>query len=276
MDAVVNQAVVLGILITTGILLRGMTNFDTFAVVAGVSYAFGIYLLYYSLKKEEPSRVASIVLLSPLFVMIFAFLFLGEAFSLLKYAAIIVLLAGAVVISLEKSKSKFQFGHVLAFTLLTAVFFAGRDFLMKLSSTGSDIFSSLMWFGIGGLVVHAVVFAFHHPHIIKKAKKGVSHIAGISILVGIAYIFYFSALGIQSASIVSSILPLGAMLVFVFATILSKFHPRFVKEKLDKTDIAIKAIGIALIVFSWWTCVHLKIQVNFIDYEFDRWIRGQI
>lgn len=69
------------------------------ALVAGIFYILMSIFYFKAVKIEEVSRVSPLFYLSPLFILIFAAIFLGEIFTPLKYLGISLLTVGAILIT---------------------------------------------------------------------------------------------------------------------------------------------------------------------------------
>jgi len=246
LDTVITKTTIVALFIAVALIFGTIGPFNVYLVLGGIVTAIGSYFLFYSLKKEEASRVIPLAMIGPLFVIILAFLFLNETFTIIEYSAMLAIVAGSIIISLEKAKKKLIFAHALIFAVIAAILFAVRDVFFKFGV--SDIFSSIFWFAIGALLVHAIVFIWHHPHIIKKARKGVRHLIIIGFVNGVAFLLYLIAVSTGPVSIVSSLATLEAVFVFILATTLSFFHSKIIVEKLDRTDMIIKISGILLII----------------------------
>src|SRR3990172_497707 len=74
------------------------------AFLAGFLGVLGYYAYAFAMKKEEASRISALTSLYPLFVAIFAAIFLNEFFSAQSYVGIIFMILGATMISYKRSK----------------------------------------------------------------------------------------------------------------------------------------------------------------------------
>ena len=74
------------------------------AIIASTILAISASLIaFFNLQKEEVSRVVPILNISPVFTTIIATLFLNERPEYLQWLAIIIVVAGAVIITMERS-----------------------------------------------------------------------------------------------------------------------------------------------------------------------------
>ena len=75
------------------------------ALASGILRGIAAGIMLYTLKKEDVSRVIPVAHTFPIFVAIMAVPLLGEVLGYLEWLAIIIVVAGAVMISTEKSPS---------------------------------------------------------------------------------------------------------------------------------------------------------------------------
>ena len=81
--------------------LSQWTNKDMIAVLLSALAGALSWLFYFvALKQAQASQVASIDRLSLVFIVILAFLFLGESLTLLKISGVILMIIGAIAITI--------------------------------------------------------------------------------------------------------------------------------------------------------------------------------
>ena len=73
------------------------------AIASGLLRAMAMVLMVYNLKREEVSRVIPIYHTSPVFVAIIAVMVLGETLGYLQWLAVVIVVGGAIIISVEKN-----------------------------------------------------------------------------------------------------------------------------------------------------------------------------
>jgi len=217
-------------------------------IVGGIFSSFGVWSYYFSLSKEEVTRFIPIMSTSPLFVLLFAYIFLKEAFSSSIYLGIILLISGAILISVENFLSNFKIHKAILVSFGCAFLFALRNIFMKFALTGNEIWSIFLWIGFGSFIVSFSLLLIHHPHIRKKAELGIKHLIFVGIVGTIALFTFITAINIGPVSLTSALLELQPLFVFVGATILSIFHPEILKEKITKSIVIQKMIAVGLIV----------------------------
>lgn len=217
------------------------------SIVSGAVYGTGIFFYYGALRSEEVSKVMPIVLLSPLFVLILAAVFLGEMLTPSRYAGAFLLVIGAVLVSVNH-----RAGHgirtVLGIALLSAVMFSLRDFFVKMATLQAGFWPVLFWASFGWLMVSAALFSVHHPKIRKKARMGINHLALSGGLSACAFLAFTAAISSGFVSLVSALHSIQALMVFLLALLLTELWPSVVKEDVKRSAVELKLLAIAVII----------------------------
>jgi drug/metabolite transporter (DMT)-like permease len=223
------------------------SNIIIIAIFSGVFYSIAILLFYKTLMHEEVSRVIPMTKTEPLFVLLLATIFLGEVFTPLKYIGIFLLVSGAILISFKKL-GQFKIRGALWMALITAMAYATRTVLFKYANTFAETTSLLLWVAIGGLSASLVLFAFHHPRILKKFKRGIEHLVLVGCLTAAGFLIFVMAMSQAPVSLVSSLVCVQLLFVFIIASMFTKIKPEIVREELKESTIILKIIAIVIII----------------------------
>ena len=218
------------------------------SLLAGFFYVSSAYFYYSAVKKGEISRITSFLSISPIFVLIFAFLFLNERLTMLNYLGIILVVSGSFLISIKKDHSKYIFSAAFFVTIISALFIALRDLFFKFASLQIEVLSILFWIGVGSGLASLSLFVRHHPHVRKKSKQGIKHLILGRFIASVSLLIFFIAISLTSVSLVSALVKIEVLFVFIAATVLSYFHSKFIKEKINSMIIFQKLISIVLIL----------------------------
>lgn len=118
------------------------------------------YLAYYkAMKVEEASRVLSLTYTLPIFVLIYATVFLRESLSLLQYSGIFLIAIGAVAIGLRRVEKVFRASPAVVLAIGSAVLWAGIDTGLKWSIGNIPLLQSVMAIFLGYGVSSALFWA---------------------------------------------------------------------------------------------------------------------
>ena len=234
--------------------------FPLVIILLGVALGL-VYVLYNkALLIEEVSRVTPLFYLSPLFVLLLSFLFIGEGLSLRRYVGIGLMVFSAITVSVSlrgRNRDRHSHSHSLHISLSPALLMilvldimnAGKDVVSKLMLSHLDYLSYLFWFLLGNIAGRPFLLLIPHNRektlmIIKTLPPKVYLLSFISSsLAWTGYVLYFKAVSMTYISLVSAIPTTQPFLVFIFATLLGLFYPGLIEEKTDRRSLTIKGIA---------------------------------
>ncbi|MDH5438682.1 MAG: EamA family transporter [Candidatus Bathyarchaeota archaeon] len=228
-------------------------------IVGGLGIYLGLILYFKAMRIEEASRVISLWYISPIFVLLLAYVFLEEILSLPSYSGVMFLVLGAIFISYRKEKGKKPvIPPALGLILASGVVFAGYEVLTKYVLDTIDYFSYFFWNFIGTAIIGSSLFCF--PKIrgnflndIERVNRTVLFWRIINTSLGvIATVFYYIAMSDGPVSLVAAASSLEPFFVFAFTLLLSLFAPRILKEETGKKVVTMKALAIILIIVGTW------------------------
>lgn len=231
-------------------------------ILLGVAMGL-VYVLYNkALMIEEVSRVTPLFYLSPLFVLLFSFMFIGEGLSLRRYVGIGLMVFSAISVSVSlrgRNRDSHRQSHshslhivlspALLMILVLDIMNAGKDVISKLILSHLDYLSYLFWFLLGNIAGRPFLLLIPHNRektlmIIKTLPPKVYLLSFISSsLAWAGYVLYFKAVSMTYISLVSAIPTTQPFLVFIFATLLGLFYPGLIEEKTDRRSLTIKGIA---------------------------------
>ena len=219
------------------------------AILAGICYSIALWFYYHVMQKEELTRFVPIMAMEPFVIAIIAFFMFDERFKWLNYLGMLLIVGGAIVITIKKYHSKIRARYLLVFALLAVLFFAIRNILFKYATQTPDYFWPVMfWAGVGGILLPILLFIFHPPHLRKKGWEGVYHLAFNAVLSGAAVILFAKAITIGTVSLSSALVGTKPLIVFIIVTFLSFFHPKIMRERHSPAVLIKKSIATILIV----------------------------
>ncbi len=219
------------------------------AFSAGLLKIVSTWLYFQGLKVEEASRVVALYNLSPLIVPVFAFIFLGEVLSSEKYLGIMLLVSGAVLISmkgvsgLRLSKA---FMPIMASMLLWVLYY-----ITIKSAVDSIGFFQTFALSVVGSTTFSIPFIIFY----KKEARNIIHNKQLSLLLifskflgfaGLAFIIL--ALSSGFVSLVSALEGLQALILLFFSYLLKRAWPGIFEEGIGKKEMGIKLASIVLMI----------------------------
>jgi len=232
------------------------------AVASGMLRTAAVIIMLDSLKREEVSRVIPVVYTYPIFVAIMAVPLLGESLNYLGWLAIVIVVLGAVMVSLRQrpSGSTGWQGRLLLFLFGSSLLFAVADITSKYAL---DYISSWNMFWISAFCMSGTFLLISvRPRFVqqlinmKRRKSTMALIALDESLVPLGIVLSFWALQRGPVSLVSPILSSRPMFVLVFALILSRLSPAFLEWQAGKGMLVLRIVAVAMII-GGITLIHL-------------------
>ncbi len=224
------------------------------AVSACILRTTGLTTMLYTLKSEEVARVIPVTNTYPIFVAIMAVPLLGESLSYLKWLAIIIAVAGAVIISIKQSPSGTTTWLSKPFLLLFGVslILAGANLTSKYALAYVSFWNMSWLFGICSAGVLLLISL--RPHTIRQLinlEKKTSTMGLITIgavLATVAMILIYLAIDKGPISLVSAVIGSRPIVVVIFALILSRISPTSLEWQPGKGMLILRFIATAMIV----------------------------
>jgi drug/metabolite transporter (DMT)-like permease len=231
------------------------------AVASGILRTAAAAIMLDSLRREEVSRVIPVVYTYPIFVAIMATALLGESLRCLQWLAIVIVVAGAVMVSMTQSPSdSIRWRARLLLLFGASLLFAVADIAGKYALAYIS-FWNMFWisaFCMSGIFLLVSV----RPQVVEQVIKmeGRNSAMGLlafdATLAPIGTVLSFWALERGPVSLVSTIISSRPMFVLMAALILSRLSPTFLEWRYGKGILAMRLIATAMIV-SGIAIIHL-------------------
>ena len=236
--------------------------FYLISLVIGMILGLMFVLYNKALLIEEVSRVTPLFYLTPLFVLLFSSLFLGERLSQNEYLGFGLLVFSGILVSFRRSELKYiALSPALLLILALDLILAGKDVIAKYMFSYIDFWTFLFCFMLGELIVRPLLLfspAIRRKFIadIKPVPLGIYALCLINCsIVCIGYVLYFDAVSRTYVALVSAILSAQPFFVFLFAIMLTIFYPKLLNESLERKGMIIKGIAAVIILIGSYLIV---------------------
>ncbi len=248
------------------------SGFDwSLALVSGVTFALAMWTMFVGFEKSEISHIGPLIgAATPLFVLLFSYLFLSEILTGRELWAVGLLIFGSLIVSFEKSKKHSGWHVGMLWGVLSGLLFAVSHVSVKYLYSQYGFLSGFVWtraaIGLVGvfLFLHPAVYrAIFHISIWDRIKNkfrlrqsygetkqnnlilvGTDKILGV---VGVVLIQYAIAIG--SVSLVNALGGLQYGFLIILVLLLSKFWPKKFKEDYATGEILQELLSVVIIVF---------------------------
>lgn len=212
-----------------------------------------VIIMLDSLRREEVSQVIPVVYTYPIFVAIMATPLLGESLDSLEWLAIVIVVLGAVMVSITLSPSdSIRWRAKLLLLFSASLLFAVADIAAKYALAYIS-FWNMFWlsaFCMSGIFLLVSV----RPQVVGQVIKMEQRNSAMGLLVfnatlaPIGIVLSFWALERGPVSLVSTITSSRPMFVLMAALILSRLSPMFLEWRYGKWILAMRLITTAMIV----------------------------
>jgi drug/metabolite transporter (DMT)-like permease len=210
----------------------------------------------YALDIDEASFVTPFYQTVPIFAYVLGYFVLGETITLAQGLGALVIIAGALALSLEFRRRRIRLKrNVVALMLAASLLSAINGVIFKLIAVDAGFWASLFWSFVGqvtaGLALLVGVPSYRRDFIdlFKRHRVGVVGLIGLSralFSVSEAVTLYATLLApVALVLVVNSFQPL---FVFALGVVLTLFVPKLAKESLGRTKMLQKAVGIGLML----------------------------
>lgn len=218
------------------------------AIAAGIFYMLMTFFYFHAVKVDEVSKVIPLFYLTPLFILAIAAFSLGEIFTLTKYLGVILLVAGAMLVS--ANKLSFSFGKAFWWMVLASMVLAINQVITKYLLDFADFWTIFSYIRIGAFIalippIIMNIESFKNIYRDKGLKPFGFITASESLnLLGVLAITLAATTGfITLVNALSSVQP---FFVLSLTIIISIFSPQILKEELGKLIIFRKIVAIAI------------------------------
>ncbi len=224
------------------------------AGVSGLCWGGALGMMFWGYKLEEASRASAIIHTFPVFVAILAVVFLGETLVAGQWVGILVVVAGAFIISVWGSRS----GKIIRLNKAFPILIGASLFTAAGLLTGKYALEELpVWFvystrqyGMG------LMFAFlWRPGAfgelfgaLRSWRTFLLLFLAEYSLAPLAVLLNVTAISLGPVSLVSTMTATRPLFVFIYGTILSTSAFRLLDEPLDWRTLSVKLVAIMMIV----------------------------
>ncbi len=232
---------------------------DVGAVLAGLGagalHGTSLVVMFWVLKREEVTRVVPIAQTSPIFVALIAVVALDESLGPLQWLAVLLAVAGAVLVSVRRSGDGggIQVRSALAFLALSALLVAGSQLLLKVGTDDLPVWDVVALRGIGLGAVMCLPFArpaalVELGRFLTRPRRGMFLVVAEMLLPLAGNVLLISAIARGPVSLVSALVGTRPIFVFATSTLGARFAPALVVEEAGPAELGLKLTSALLVV----------------------------
>ncbi len=223
------------------------------ALAAGIIFAFALLFMFKAISKNEASRITPFMGgLQPIFIFIFALIFLDEKLGLQPLTAFFIIILGTVAISWPSGKSSAK-SYQLA--IIATLLFAISYTMNKYVFIQQDFISGFVWTRVGAFLgaLFLLIPKTNRQDIGGKIKNPGKNGGGLFIFGQISgalsFILINYAIAISSSvALVNALQGLQYIFLLIIIIPLAKKIPRLLKEEFSPKILTQKILATILII----------------------------
>jgi len=224
-------------------------------ILVGVIYYFAIRFFYEALDINEASRAASLVGgLTPIFVLLLSLAVLGEALTGMQLLAFLLLVAGGLLISINRGDEGLKKGmkgirFIALAILLAAIYWIAAKYVFD----QQGFITGFVWSRLGFVLMAAslLVKSSWRREIFASGQEAGGKLSvtllSSKLIAGFGSLFVHLALSKGSASLTNALQGTEYVFLLALTIILSKKYPQLIKEKGGVSVILQKIVAVLLI-----------------------------
>lgn len=225
-------------------------------ILSGMIYIISLLPYLYAIQYDDVSTATPLFQIIPVFSYFLGYFFLGETLSGLEIFASLLIIMGAITLTVEKKLDIFKFNsRVFWMILLSSLLLSLNAFLFKFVAISSSFLTTGFWeyTGISIVAVFLLIFVKSYREqflsnlkVNKRGILGLNFINEIINIVGKISLNFASLLApLALVSVVNGFHP---FFVLALGIVLTKFFPRLGKENIAKGLILQKVIAIMVMM----------------------------
>lgn len=243
------------IFLIAGIRLPGA--FPVFMMlIGGFLWLYPFILYYRAIEFEEPSRIALLMQIIPVFTTVIASFALRENLTAIQGIAFLILLLGGALASMKKLEGVWRLSKATWLILLASLMWAATDVLFKKYEPAFfGFWNAFLFYFLGGsLITFASLLTRTSRQRIFRNFHGLSarvwSLLWINQIIGIGGSLSFAyALTIGKASLTTVLIGTQPLFAFVAVLLLSRFIPEVEREDVGGKTLFLKGLSFLLMVF---------------------------
>lgn len=228
------------------------------AFASGLLWGSGLWLYMFVLRTGEVSRVSPVFHTYPALVAVLGVTFLGERLSWIGWIAVMLTIAGAIIIS-SKGVPATQ-GRLLdrffALLMLASLLAAAGQIVSKYALNNAPFWDVFAYRNIGTALPF---FALLSKGSLRDFVGALTHPVGRYLIIlgefmfaPVTVLLSLVAVNMGPVSVVSALLGTRPVFIFLYSAILSMPMFKMMDEPLNRSILAVKATAIAMVVAGLW------------------------
>ncbi len=226
-------------------------------IINGALLVLAYICYFYALNQDEASFVIPLFQLVPVFGFAVGYFVLGETISPRQLLGSALVIAGAVILSLQLNHKRIHFKRsVLWLMAISSLLYAINGVLFKfVAQTQQQFWPSVFWDFAGKVIIGLALFALVGSYrrqfltVLRENKTSILGLNALNELLALlgegAAVFAVLLAPVVLVQVVGGLQPL---FVFLYGIVLTVLFPKAVHESLAPRDLGHKILGITTII----------------------------
>ncbi|MBE0689965.1 MAG: DMT family transporter [Anaerolineae bacterium] len=225
-------------------------------IFVGMLVIVGATFYFVALPKAQTSAIIILLQLTPVFVLVLAWLFLREEIALLQFAGFWLIVTAAMGISIEPGAGRIRLSGPFASIMIVSVLHAFSSILLRVLLVDPDLMTIIFYQGIGqgigAALVYAIVPSFRYGFNLTFQQVRKSAI----VIISLNEFLFLAARGLTNQALTlgpaARVSVLSGTQVFygiLFGLLLMRISPTTFREAVDMRSI-IRKVFLAGVMFA--------------------------
>jgi uncharacterized membrane protein len=224
-------------------------------IAAGFLGSLSILFYLRAINQDEASVVVPFFQLSPVFAFVLGYIFLNEQLNALQIVAGLVIILGALILSLEiGEENKYRIKKHIIFLMSMSCFLGATQYLLfKMVTIETSFAATSFWMYFAYVLFGLTLFSIKRIrmefiYLIKNGRRSIIVVNHASefLTLGGNLLFAFATL-LAPLALVYLIYPYQPLFVFVEGILITLFFPRIATEKISSKHLLHKLSAIIVI-----------------------------
>ena len=221
------------------------------ALCAGILKTLFELFYYLAIAREEASRIATLLSLTPLFILLAASYVLQESLQPQEYFGVFLLVSGAVLITC-KDKLFPRLNLAFCFVLLGILCLTANQIIIKYLLETTDYWTvfSYVRMGVFLAVVPLLPLVVSNLRAFRSERKGlVLSLIAVNNAIAVSGVFVFTvAVALGSVTLVNALGSVFPLFLLLIVVLVGTINPDILREELKKTVLLLKLTAVLLMV----------------------------
>jgi drug/metabolite transporter (DMT)-like permease len=228
------------------------------SLVAGICFTIALQFFYMALKTGEATHISPLVgAVVPIGSLILSYVLLAEKLSNQQYLGVAILVVGALLISMEKSRRHHGWHIGMVWAVIAGLFFAGYYVLSRVIYLQDTFSTGFVWGRLGSVlaVLPLLLFPTIRQDLFTSSRRkkqqrasGFGWLAVNKLLAAGYFLGMNFAISLTSATLVNALAGLQYVMLFIIMLWSSRFSSRFEKEEFSRMEIITQVFALIIIV----------------------------